>query len=74
MPAYKNNSGDSGVTRYRIAANSISVWFASGEGYLYSYKSAGMDHVEGMKDLAHAGKGLATYINKYVRDKYEKRL
>lgn len=72
MKPYKNISGKSGVWAYLIGPDWIKVKFGrNGETYTYSYRSAGIEHVERMKVLAEAGKGLATYINRHVRDLYE---
>jgi hypothetical protein len=70
----KNNSGTSGVEFYEIENEDIIVQFIDGNIYRYSYKSAGVEAIEEMKRLAMAGKGLTTYINKYVKDKYESKL
>lgn len=70
----KNNSGTSGVEFYEIENKDIIVQFIDGGIYKYTYNSAGVEAVEKMKELAIAGKGLTTYINQYVRDKYEAKL
>jgi hypothetical protein len=70
----KNNSGTSGVEFYEIENDDIVVQFVDGRIYRYSYASAGKENVEKMKQLAIAGVGLTTYINQYVRDKYESKL
>ena len=41
--------------------------------YRYSYARPGRTHVEYMKILARQGMGLASYINRYVRDSYDSR-
>lgn len=71
---YKNKAGDSGVLAYEIAPDTITVQFADKESYVYTYASTGRQAVEKMKQLARQGKGLATYINKYVRGKYARKL
>ncbi|MFB9241404.1 hypothetical protein IV454_07600 [Massilia antarctica] len=70
MIAYANLSGDSGVRAYRIGARQITVRFAGGAEYVYTHASAGREHVEAMKLLARAGRGLATYISQHVHDAY----
>lgn len=69
MKKYKG-SKESGVSAYEIGPDWIKVKFKDETVYTYNYKSAGRIHVETMKDLAQAGKHLATYINRYVRDQY----
>ncbi|MCE3278665.1 MAG: hypothetical protein K0S44_856 [Bacteroidetes bacterium] len=70
----KNNSGTSGVEFYEIENKDIIVQFIDGSIYKYTYNSAGEEAVEKMKELALAGKGLTTYINQFVKDKYEAKL
>lgn len=71
MERYKNLGGDSGVSGYKIGDDSITVQFSTGKVYLYTYRSAGSAHIEKMKSLAVAGKGLNSYISKYVKKGYE---
>jgi len=73
MPArrpYKNLSGNSGVRAFEPGAQSIRLWFANGTSYEYDEKRPGKRHVDAMKCLAEAGKGLATYANQHVKDNY----
>jgi len=74
MERYKNLGGDSGVSAYEIGAESITVQFSTGAVYLYTYRSAGSANIEKMKLLAAAGKGLNSYIKKYVNKGYESKL
>jgi hypothetical protein len=74
MKKYGNASGRSGIEGYRIEPDRIMIWFTSGDGYVYSYKAPGRQHVEAMKKLALKGEGLAKYINKYIRENYEEQL
>ncbi|NDK39484.1 hypothetical protein DT603_11585 [Pseudoxanthomonas gei] len=71
MERYGNLAGDSGVVAYAITARSILVKFAGSDRlYEYSHASAGKAHVETMKRLAQAGRGLSTYISRHVADDY----
>lgn len=70
----KNNSGTSGVEFYEIGNEDIIAQFIDGSIYRYTYKSAGEGAIEHMKKLAIAGKGLTTFINQHVKDKYEEKL
>lgn len=63
MQDYQNLGGDSGVSAYEIHEDSISVEFKTGKVYEYSNGSAGSAHIENMKKLAIAGRGLNSYIN-----------
>ena len=71
MVRYRNSSGSSGVVAYEIGDDFIKVQFHDRKTYLYSYKSAGSHNIEQMKTLAVRGRGLNSYINTYVKDKYE---
>ena len=71
MQRYRNLAGDSGVVAYAITPSSISVKFVGADSiYEYSHASAGKAHVEEMKRLAQAGRGLSTYISQHVADDY----
>jgi hypothetical protein len=74
MKRYGNKSGSSGVTAYELGRDSISVMFVGGAVYLYTQRSCGKRAIIQMKKLAVAGKGLATYISSYLKDKYEQQL
>jgi len=70
MRPYRNLSDDSRVLAFEIGADHIKVMFKEGI-YTYSYGSAGKENIEVMKILALRGQGLNTYIDQYVREKYE---
>ncbi len=72
MQIYQNLGRDSGVDAYEAGANYILVRFKTGDTYKYNYNSAGASHIEKMKNLAAAGSGLNSYINKYVKYNYVK--
>jgi hypothetical protein len=69
---YLNLSGDSGVTSYQLGPDFILVRFSAGGTYRYGPVRPGPDHVAEMKARAIAGRGLATYISRHVRDQYER--
>lgn len=71
---YLNLSGDSGVRGYAIGPQAIAVEFADGSVYLYTADSAGAEAIARMHELARGGRGLNTYINRYVHDGYAERL
>jgi hypothetical protein len=72
MKAYTDRSGQSGVVAYRTHAHAIDILFRDEYVYRYDDATTGRDHVERMKWLAQAGKGLAGYINRHddVRECY----
>lgn len=67
MERYQNLEGDSGVTSFESGPDYIKVRFRNGVTYVYDYVRPGVAHVERMKDLARTGRGLSTYISRYVR-------
>ena len=72
MVPYKNLNGNSGALRYKYGDDYITIMFRDGSVYNYTYASTGKMNVEQMKKLAQKGKGLTTFINKYVKGKFEK--
>lgn len=74
MHRYRNLSGNSGVDAYETGGNSITVRFTDGSAYLYDCRSSGRTHVEEMMRLAAREKGLATYINQHVREKFARKI
>ena len=71
MNEYKNLSGNSGVKAFEIGDSYIKVKFNGSGIYTYSYRKAGRQHVENMKNLAINGRGLNTYITKNVSELYD---
>jgi hypothetical protein len=74
MKKYKNLDGNSGILAWEEGKDYIIVQFSDFEKYLYNYIKPGKMLVERMKQFAGKGKGLATFINKYVRSNYYKKL
>lgn len=73
MERYRNSGGDSGVSAYEIGSDYINVKFSgTARTYRYSYRKAGQNHVENLKRLAQSGSGLNSYINKHVKNLYDK--
>ena len=70
MKRYKNLSGNSGVLAYETGKDYIKVKFRDGDVYLYNYFRPGRDMVKQMKELAEEGRGLSTFISRYVRERY----
>ena len=68
---YRDRSGHSGVTQYQHGADFIVVRFRGGVEYRYGRLNPGQHHVDRMKALAIAGRGLGTYISQHVRALYE---
>ncbi len=74
MERYANRGGDSGITGYEIAPDSITVQLSDGSAYLYTYDSTGQSDVEQMKSLAQHGQGLNSFISKNVKKRYARKL
>lgn len=71
MKIYKNHGGNSGITHYEITPHSVEIKFRNVSSvYIYSDAKITSQHIEKMKKLAEAGKGLGTYVNQHpeVRD------
>lgn len=73
MERYQNLEGDSGVTSYESGADYIKVQFRNGVTYVYDHVKPGAEHVEHMKELARAGRGLSTYISRHVRTAFARK-
>ena len=73
MTPYRGNPKKHGVLAYDIKQDAIDVEFNSGWSYHFSYEKPGALRVERMKELAESGHGLSTFINKYVRNRFESR-
>ncbi|MCW3078474.1 MAG: hypothetical protein JWO32_3083 [Bacteroidetes bacterium] len=67
MIPYRNISGKSGVLAYEIGDTYIKIEFNNNEVYLYDYNRPGKVQVNKMKFFAVRGKGLSTYISRYVK-------
>ncbi|SPC11734.1 hypothetical protein [Cupriavidus taiwanensis] len=66
MQPYRNLSGESGVVAYELGPEHIRIRFDNGNVYTYDYRRPGRRHVEQMKRLATAGRGLCSYISQEV--------
>jgi hypothetical protein len=71
---YRNLSGDSGVTRYAVGADYVAVEFGGPAVYIYDSTEPGREHVDRMRELALAGRGLGAYISIHVKKRYARRL
>jgi hypothetical protein len=74
MEKYQNQGGNSGAVGYEFTDDGIKVKFRDKAVYLYTEESTGREHIKEMKKLAVAGKGLTTYINRNVRQRYAKKI
>jgi hypothetical protein len=74
MLKYKNLSKDSKVAKYHIEKDSLTIRFANHSVYLYSNQSADPVNISKMKTLALAGKGLGTFIDANVKDRFARKI
>ena len=63
MQPYHDVYGDSGVSAYETAPDSITVRFKDGMAYIYTNASVGSGVIAIMKQLATQGDRLNAYIN-----------
>jgi hypothetical protein len=74
MRRYRNLDGHSGVTAYDCGDGFIRVRFVNGDVYEYTDEVTGRKHIGNMQRLAQAGRGLATYVSRFVHDAYARKL
>ena len=74
LDRYLNLSRNSGVTNYELGSGSIAVEFKDGSAYLYTDSSAGEEHIRRLQALAIAGRGLNSYISRFVKRRYASKL
>jgi hypothetical protein len=74
MKRYRNLDGNSGVTAYECGDGFIRIRFVNGDTYEYTDKVTGAEHVANMQQLARGGRGLATYVSRFVHDDYARKL
>jgi hypothetical protein len=74
MQRYKNLDGDSGGVAYELGGHSLKLRFRGGDIYLQDEKTPGRGALARTQALPLVGRGLSTYISRYVRDKYAAKL
>lgn len=74
MLQYKNLSGDSKVVRYAAAKDAITIRFADCSVYLFTNQSVGPETIAKMKGLALAGRGLGTFVEANVKDRFARKI
>lgn len=74
MEVYINLGKSSSIRYYDIGEDWIIISFKGNVTYEYNYSSSGLNHIENMKSLAIKGKGLNSYIKKYVKNNYSKKI
>ncbi|MES2192703.1 MAG: hypothetical protein V4454_21490 [Pseudomonadota bacterium] len=74
MEQYKNLGGDSAVVSYALESGAITVQFRDGAIYVYNNHSAGAANINEMHRLAVMGQGLNSFIGRFVRKRYVRKL
>ena len=74
MQRYKNLEGHSGVVAWQEAPGARAVKFVNSDVYIYSDESTGRVTVAQMAALARAGRGLSTFISRYVSERYAQKI
>ena len=70
---YRPGAHESGVIAFALEDDAIHVQFQSGDVYVYSAASTGVDHLDRLKQLALAGAGLNTYISQQIHSHYARK-
>ena len=71
---YKNVGGKSTVLKYELEKDAVNIKFADRSQYRYTNQSAGPENIKKMKELALAGKGLGTFVEKNLKDRFERKI
>ncbi len=71
---YKNLGGKSKVASFVLAKDGITVRYADATVYRYTNQSADPANISKMKTLAVSGKGLGTFIDAAVKDRFLKKI
>ena len=74
MQTYQNLSGKSTIESYEFGKQRMVVQYKNGSAYLYDQAASGTMNLMIMKELAEIGKGLHTYISRFVDDKFHTQL
>jgi hypothetical protein len=67
---YKNLGGASKVARYELRKDGVTIRFTDHTVYRYTNQSADPANISKMKVLALAGKGLGTFIEANLKDRF----
>ena len=71
---YKNLSGNSTVAKYEIKKDAMTIRFTNHTVYRYTNQSADPANISKMKTLALAGKGLGTFIEANVKNRFLRKI
>ncbi len=71
---YKNLGGKSTVARYQLEKDYVVIHFTDSSTYRYTVQTADPANIKKMKELAIAGKGLGTFIEKNLKDRWANKI
>jgi hypothetical protein len=71
---YKNLSGKSTVAKFEIKKDAMTIRFTDHTVYRYTNQSADPANISKMKTLALAGKGLGTFIEANVKNRFLRKI
>jgi hypothetical protein len=71
---YKNVGGKSTVVRFELEKDAVNLRFTNASAYRYTNQSAGPENISKMKTLALAGKGLGTFVEANLKDRFERKI
>ncbi|MCP4457241.1 MAG: hypothetical protein GY816_04325 [Cytophagales bacterium] len=74
MEVYKNLSGDSGIRAFKLNPSSCVIYFEDGSAFVYDEICPETKNLAAMKILASKGRGLNTFISRFVKENYSLRL
>lgn len=66
LQRYGTSNHEAGVTEFALLPDAILLLFHNGAAYLYTNDVPGAMHVERMRALATQGRGLNTYVSRFV--------
>ncbi len=74
MKRYANLGGKSAVAFYNIEKDAVTIRFANHSVFEYNNQSAAPANISKMKTLAIAGKGLGTFIETNLKDRFSRKI
>jgi hypothetical protein len=71
MKRYANKDKTSPITHFAIESDRIVIWYTEiPEPYIYTQSKIGKLHLQELINRAISGRGLSTYINQNVKEKF----
>lgn len=71
---YKNVGGKSKVLKFELEKDAVNIRFSDASAYRYTNQSAGPENISKMKTLALSGKGLGTFVETNLKDRFERKI